>query len=82
MKYNSNYAKMFRNRPVRFILPLKPESKSNVNENLITLCNTTAQAYYLQNGDVMVKPEVICEIGCETPRINYKYLGMYVIHKT
>lgn len=48
------YAKMFRGRPLRFVLPLNMEN----NENCF------------------VKPYRLCDLGCETPRINYdKFLG-------
>lgn len=76
MKNNSDYAKMFRSRPARFVLPLHPSLEKNKSINLIKLDKTEAQAYVLQNGDIFVNPEKICNIGCETPRINYEnYLG-------
>lgn len=76
MMNNPDYAKMFRSRPARFVLPMKMEIGSNKNHNLINLDNTAAEAYYLKHNEVMVKPERICNIGCETPRINYEnYLG-------
>lgn len=47
------------------------------SENLITLANTKAEAYHTQNGPIFVRPELLCDLGCETPRINYeRYLGM------
>nr|CAI5820208.1 unnamed protein product [Callosobruchus analis] len=77
MQQNPNYAKMFRGRPARFALPLNPECMEDaVNKNLIELENTKAKAYYLSNGDILVKPERIVDLGCETPRIHYEhYLG-------
>ncbi|XP_076763521.1 neither inactivation nor afterpotential B [Xylocopa sonorina] len=32
-----------------------------------------AAAHRLPNGSVFVKPELLCDLGCETPRINYEY---------
>ncbi|KAJ8916335.1 hypothetical protein NQ315_005030 [Exocentrus adspersus] len=77
MQQNPNYAKMFRGRPARFVLPLKADSMDNdVNKNLVNLPNCNAKAYYLPTGDILVIPEQICNLGCETPRIHYeKYLG-------
>lgn len=35
-----------------------------------------ASAYKLSGAKVFVKPELLCDLGCETPRINYEnYLG-------
>ncbi|GLV43558.1 neither inactivation nor afterpotential B [Carabus blaptoides fortunei] len=68
---NPDYAKMFRGRPFRFILPLKVQNNT-ANENLITLPNTDAQAYFLSNGKIFVRPEQLCDLGCETPRIYYE----------
>lgn len=77
MMFNPNYAKMFRSRPARFILPMKPDLDNANNENLIKLDKTDAQAHYLQNGNILVEPEKLSDIGCETPRIHYEnYLGM------
>lgn len=106
MQYNEDYARLFRGRPLRFVLPIRRENfqptkvvvhsvKSTVCHkinmmftakqpaptaygihNLITLKGTNARASLLSNGDVYCQPEVICNIGCETPRINYdSYLG-------
>lgn len=78
MQKNPDYAKMFRGRPVRFVLPLKPPSRRliNRNSNLIKLKNTKAKATYLDDGEILVKPEKLCNLGCETPRINYEiFLG-------
>lgn len=81
MKYNPDYADMFRSRPVRYVLPINPESRTETNGNLIKLNQTEARAVYLENGNLLVEPEEICDIGCETPRINYEnYLGMCFIN--
>lgn len=43
-----------------------------VQENLVKLKNTTAEAYLMGLGkNVYCKPEELCDLGCETPRINY-----------
>lgn len=35
-----------------------------------------ATAHKLANGSIFVKPELLCDLGCETPRFNYEfYLG-------
>ncbi|XP_066152250.1 carotenoid isomerooxygenase isoform X1 [Euwallacea fornicatus] len=77
MQNNPDYAKMFRGRPIRFVLPMNPLPQ-NVSraENLITLENTKARAKYLASGEIHVQAEMLCNLGCETPRIHYeKYLG-------
>lgn len=69
---------MFRGRPLRFVLPLKVQHE-DTTENLITLPNTNAKAYYLPNGKIFVRPEQLCDLGCETPRIYYeKHLGTHL----
>lgn len=78
MNYNPDYAKMFRSRPVRYILPIIPQLTEKKGK-LIKIDQTEARAVYMENGNILVEPEEICDIGCETPRINYdNYLGMYV----
>ncbi|KAG7210341.1 hypothetical protein KM043_011879 [Ampulex compressa] len=116
---NPNYAKMFRARPLRFVLPMKrPQSDVPLEHNLITartmhqslelfqdiqrnsadrnmdfdiverskpieahhedksLLHKRAAAHRLPTGDIFVKPELLCDLGCETPRLNYdSYLG-------
>lgn len=52
------------------------ESKIASGYNLISLDSTEAEAYRMIDGSIHIKPELLCDIGCETPRINYdKYLG-------
>ncbi|XP_023310515.1 carotenoid isomerooxygenase [Anoplophora glabripennis] len=73
MQQNPDYAKMFRGRPARFVLPLKPDPmEADIGKNLVSLENCSAKAYYLPTGDILVVPERICNLGCETPRINYE----------
>lgn len=124
---NPNYSKIFRGRPLRFVLPMKrPRSDVPLEHNLITTktvnqslelfqdfdntctdpdarttseivgksdhfdCETNkesnderksflqkrAAAHRLPDGKIFVKPELLCDLGCETPRLNYdSYLG-------
>lgn len=52
------------------------EQKLASGFNLVTLDNTEAEAFRMLDGSINVKPELLCDMGCETPRINYdKYLG-------
>jgi carotenoid isomerooxygenase len=97
MQSNPDYAKMFRGRPLRFVLPLntpkKPKSLSSLkvffsksfensendtlSHNLVKLKDSGAAAYSMPDGSIFCKPELLCDMGCETPRINYeKHLGM------
>ncbi|XP_078034061.1 neither inactivation nor afterpotential B isoform X1 [Augochlora pura] len=117
---NPDYAKMFRGRPLRFVLPMnRPEPDVPVEQNLITVDTVNqglesfkdvdesqddtaphstsknetlddkvsrndyrnvlerkATAHRLPDGNVFVKPELLCDLGCETPRLNYDcFLG-------
>lgn len=75
MQSNPNSANSFRARPDRFVLPLNPDLNNDNKVNLVKLDNTRAKAYPLPNGEIITKPERICDIGCELPRINNNYLG-------
>lgn len=45
-------------------------------KNLNKLRHSQAQAFKLKDGTIFCQPELLCRIGCETPRFNYdKYLG-------
>lgn len=92
MQKNPDYARLFRGRPLRFVLPLEypKKSKSLSNffswscdencdkfENLVTLQDSNATAFHMPDGSIFCKPELLCNLGCETPRINYeKNLGV------
>uniref|UniRef100_A0A336LS11 CSON002372 protein n=1 Tax=Culicoides sonorensis TaxID=179676 RepID=A0A336LS11_CULSO len=142
MQQNPDYAKLFRGRPLRFILPLIEtdlkqaaslakltrslsestgissisrfyktfqneiiDTSKNINQrflddyqgfhrwirpkansgdieallakNLIKLDKTNCLAVRLSDGSIFCKPEILCNIGCETPRFYYeKYLGV------
>jgi hypothetical protein len=39
---------------------------------LVTLVYTKATAVVDANGDVFLHPQVICDVGCETPTIHYE----------
>lgn len=44
--------------------------------NLVNLKNCKAEAYEMPDRQIFVRPELLCDWGCETPRINYEnYLG-------
>lgn len=77
MHQNPDYAKMFRGRPLRFVLPMNTtRASATPYMNLIDLPDTQAEAYMLPNGTISVKPERLCELGCETPRVYYeRHLG-------
>lgn len=67
---------MFRGRPIRFVLPLKPNCATATTRNLVGISGSKAKAFKQPNGQVFVIPEKLCDLGCETPRINYeKCLG-------
>ncbi|PSN53056.1 Carotenoid isomerooxygenase [Blattella germanica] len=70
---NPNYAQMFRGRPLRFVLPLKDISLDfDSNENIVTLDGSLATAHRLTDGRIFCQPELLCDLGCETPRIYYE----------
>lgn len=76
MQKMQDYAKMFRGRPIRFVLPLNVKTIHKKNKNLVKIFNTKAKARMMENGNILVIPEKLCNLGCETPRIHYeKYLG-------
>ena len=63
------YAKRFRGRPHRFVLPLNPNLSSKTN--LVHLPYTKAKAHADKKGHIRLTPQQICNVGCETPTINY-----------
>ncbi|XP_037071797.1 carotenoid isomerooxygenase-like [Pollicipes pollicipes] len=79
---NPHYADMFRGRPTRFVLPLEP---GEGDADLVTLRGTAASARRLPGGTVQLTPELLCDLGSETPRIHYdrvngkKYRFFYAI---
>lgn len=76
MQKMQDYAKMFRGRPIRFVLPLNVKTIHKKNKNLVKIFNTKDKARMMENGNILVIPEKLCNLGCETPRIHYeKYLG-------
>ncbi|XP_044744862.1 carotenoid isomerooxygenase isoform X2 [Coccinella septempunctata] len=76
MHHNPDYAKMFRGRPARYVLPMHEDENKDSSLNIVKLENTKAKAFYTSKGDILVTPERLCNVGCETPRINYEnFLG-------
>ncbi|KAJ8885768.1 hypothetical protein PR048_011968 [Dryococelus australis] len=77
IQQNPDYARLFRGRPMRYVLPLNvPSEPVPADHNLVTLDDTRCTAHLVRGDQVMVTPEIICDIGCETPRIHYeRYLG-------
>jgi len=80
---NADYSKLFRGRPKRYVLPLKPVHP--VSHNQVMLDYTSACAHNISTTMMAVEPDVICNEGCETPAINYeksngkKYRYFYAI---
>lgn len=123
MQSIKNYSKMFRSRPLRFVLPIGKKqqrdpptpslwnslkkiasklSSSNIEhylkkhqntgciidtvktdlkfwtnfeqqysaENLVKLEKSSCRAYHLEDATIYCVPERLCDLGCETPRIN------------
>lgn len=90
MHNNPDYAKMFRGRPLRFVLPMgdarvdEEQAPAEIGEvgqprprgfdpcqEFEGFVERVATARRLPDGRVFVKPELLCDLGCETPRINY-----------
>lgn len=57
---NPDYAAMFRSRPLRFVLPVNCDNPTNDD---------------VKNDQLYVSPEKLCDLGCETPRINEFKIG-------
>lgn len=122
MQFMKNYAKMFRSRPLRFVLPVGKIEKNHPQnllwstlktfiahisttsieqylmkerhtgsiidsekdnkkfwknfesrydvDNLIDLKDSHCRAYYTEDTSIFCIPERLCNMGCETPRIN------------
>lgn len=52
------------------------EFKIKNEDHSKNLLERKATAHRLPNGNIFVKPELLCDLGCETPRINYdSYVG-------
>ncbi|XP_071651429.1 carotenoid isomerooxygenase isoform X2 [Temnothorax longispinosus] len=120
MHGNPDFSKLFRARPLRFVLPMKKPSSDTLPEHNLIATKTVYQsmevsqsvngesvdrrpsydinsnadeiaydsrakywqkkhknallrkptAHRLHDGRIFVKPELLCDVGCETPRIN------------
>ena len=73
---NAQYSKMFYGRPHRFVIPLYVDSHSDHNasikKNLVTLSHTYGATAYLKSMyKIYLTPGRICNVGIETPTINY-----------
>lgn len=75
MHKNPNYAQLFRGRPLRFILPMNNKFTTHKEINTDNVLKKKSSAHKLDNGSVFIKPELLCNLGCETPRYNQTYLG-------
>lgn len=122
MHGNADFSRLFRARPLRFVLPMRnPNPDTPPEHNLITVktvhqnmevfqdvngesidCRLNGNAddieydnrakywrdehrsalqkkptaHQLLDGRIFVRPELLCDVGCETPRINSdSYLG-------
>lgn len=53
------------------------DAEMDMAPNLVRLTGTTAEAYHRRGSEhVFCKPERLCDLGCETPRIYYeRYMG-------
>ncbi|KAH8388452.1 hypothetical protein KR093_006574 [Drosophila rubida] len=117
MQTNPDYAKLFRGRPLRFVLPLgaapnkrrlvksmslvglsgsspatrmrhsasqyadishmatngkqQQQEEEQTGVNLVSLAGSQAEAYQTPSG-IWLRPELLCDWGCETPRIYYE----------
>ncbi|KAK4302243.1 hypothetical protein Pmani_025648 [Petrolisthes manimaculis] len=70
--YDPTYAQMFRGRPKRWVLPLKPDKDAGPHTNLVTLPGTVCRGRWVRKNVVHVSSELLADIGCEVPRINYE----------
>ncbi|XP_011862106.1 PREDICTED: carotenoid isomerooxygenase-like isoform X2 [Vollenhovia emeryi] len=116
MHENADFSRLFRARPLRFVLPLRQPSQDTPPERNLIAVKTVYQstvvngepvdrrpssdingnagdneyhdqakrwrdehksalrkkpsAHRLLDGRIFVKPELLCDVGCETPRIN------------
>uniref|UniRef100_A0A182JI63 Uncharacterized protein n=1 Tax=Anopheles atroparvus TaxID=41427 RepID=A0A182JI63_ANOAO len=56
--------------------PYSPTTDGLVLQNLVRLAGTKATAYVMPNRTIFCRPELLCDLGCETPRIYYEcHLG-------
>ncbi|XP_076056960.1 carotenoid isomerooxygenase-like [Oratosquilla oratoria] len=69
--YDPCYAKMFRGRPKRWVIPVSPDRHAKMNVNLVSLAGSTATARWRSSSTVFLEPELLADIGCEVPRLHY-----------
>jgi len=57
-------------------VPILDGCSKILSENLVKLVDTKATAYKLPDKSIFCKPELLCDLGCETPRVYYEeHLG-------
>ena len=75
---------MLLNWPKRFVLPLQPHV--GLDGNLNSLPYSDSSASWQKDGSIFIRPDELCSLGCETPRINYdvynsrKYRYFYAVN--
>lgn len=101
MHKDPDYAKLFRGRPLRFILPIGGDNGGELSQETSSIeipidykssliseeekigdsysssfndsdDKKIASARWLSDGNIFVTPESLCDLGCETPRVNEK----------
>ena len=70
---DKNYAPLFRGRPKRFVLPLKPVPPYHHDQ--VTIKRADACAHFIDDNTMVVEPSLIADVGCETPAINYEMVN-------
>ncbi|XP_008559794.1 carotenoid isomerooxygenase [Microplitis demolitor] len=49
----------------------KNNDNNNNSQDTKDILNRKSSAHLMPNGNIYVKPELLCDLGCETPRFNY-----------
>ena len=60
---------------LRLVLPLNVPSDSGPTDNLVTLANSDAKAFKVDNVTVRIEDEAISDLRMDMPRINYDRNG-------
>ncbi|UJR25603.1 hypothetical protein I4U23_006947 [Adineta vaga] len=72
---NPDFARQFRGRPKRFVLPLPTQ---NNEEETFGLSYTSCQITRYESNKFWIEPELIVDIGCELPQFDYfRYYGNF-----
>lgn len=73
-KNDPEQLKKFTSLALRFVMPTVANEK---NVNLIKLEGSSAKATLKDDGKIHCTPELLCDFGCEFPRVNYpKFNGI------